>query len=130
MRGMVRALRPLWLAGLLMALSGCGSEGSAHQADPTRAQNTLHAALDAWKSGGKPEELEKRTPPIHVKDLDWAGGFKLVGYQSGAEGKLVGYDMNYSVVLELESPDGKSVKKNAVYTVTTEPGLVVSRQEG
>jgi hypothetical protein len=130
MKGMLRALPPWWLAGSLIVLSGCGSGGSAHQADPTQAQDTLHAVLDAWKSGGKPEELEKRTPPIRVKDLDWVGGFKLVGYQAGAEGKLVGYDMNYSVVLQLESPNGKSVKKNAVYTVTTQPGLLVSRQEG
>ena len=38
--------------------------------------------------------------------------------------------MNYPVVLELKSPKGKSVKKNAVYTVTTRPELLVSRQEG
>ena len=29
--------------------------------------------------------------------------------------------MNYPVVLELKSPKGKSVKKTAVYTVTTRP---------
>jgi hypothetical protein len=130
MTGMVRALRPFWLAGSMIVLSGCGARESAHQADPTQAQETLHTVLDLWKSGGMPEELEKRTPPIHVKDLDWAGGFKLVAYQDGTEGKLVGYDMNYPVVLELESPKGKSVKKNAIYTVTTQPGLLVSRQEG
>ena len=38
--------------------------------------------------------------------------------------------MNYPVVLELKSPKGDSVKKTAVYTVTTSPELLVSRQEG
>jgi hypothetical protein len=132
MRGIeiLSALRPWWLAGSLFILSGCGAGGAGEQADPAKAQETLRAVLDAWKTGAKLDELAKRTPPIHVKDLDWMGGFKLTGYQAEAAGKLVGYDMTYPVVLELESPKGKSVKKNAVYTVTTGPELLVSRQEG
>jgi hypothetical protein len=130
MRSIVISLRPWWLAGSLIILSGCGAGGAAERADPAQAQDALHAVLDAWKAGEKPEDLEKRTPPIHVKDLDWAGGFKLVGYQADAAGKLAGYDMTYPVVLEMENPKGKSVKKNAVYTVTTRPELLVSRQEG
>lgn len=54
----------------------------------------------------------------------------MVGYDAGAEGRRVGYDMNYPVVLELKNPQGRLVKKNAVYTVTTSPELVVLRQEG
>ncbi|HZW35099.1 MAG TPA: hypothetical protein VFF52_30535, partial [Isosphaeraceae bacterium] len=77
-----------------------------------------------------PEDLSKRTPPIHVKDLDWTSGLRLVSYQAGETGKLVGYDMNYLVVLELKSPKGNSIKKNAVYTVTTHPEFLVARQEG
>ena len=38
--------------------------------------------------------------------------------------------MNYPVTLELKTPKGKSVKKAAVYTVTTSPQLLVLRQEG
>jgi hypothetical protein len=128
--GIIRALRPWWLAGSLIVLAGCGAGGAAEQADPAKAQEALRAVLDAWKSGAKLQELEKRTPPIHVKDLDWVGGFKLTSYQADASGKLAGYDMTYPVVLELESPKGKSVKKNAVYTITTGPRLLVSRQEG
>lgn len=130
MRGIVRALRPWWLAGSLIILSGCGAGGSAQQADPAQAQEALHAVLDAWKAGEKPEDLEKRTPPIHVKDLDWVGGFRLVGYKAEGEGKLVGYDMSYPVMLELESPKGKALKKTTIYTVTTRPEILVSRREG
>jgi hypothetical protein len=129
-RSIFSARRPWWLAGSLIILSGCGAGGAAEQADPAKAQETLRSVLDAWKSGEKLEDLEKRTSPIHVKDLDWVGGFKLIGYQADSAGKLVGYDMTYFVVLELESPKGKSVKKNAVYTVSTRPELLVSRQEG
>ena len=53
---------------------------------PTRpGPEALHAVLDAWKAGEKPEDLEKRTPPIHVKDVDWNGGFRLVGYKADAK---------------------------------------------
>jgi hypothetical protein len=38
--------------------------------------------------------------------------------------------MNYSVLLELKSAKGGSIKKNAVYTVTTRPRILVARQEG
>ena len=86
--------------------------------------------LDAWKSGEKQEQLEKLTPPIRVKDKDWTDGFLLVGYRAGEDGKLVGYDMNCPVVLELKSPKGKPVKKTVVYTITTRPETLVSRQEG
>jgi hypothetical protein len=109
---------------------GCGAAQSAHTSDPAQAQQALHAVLDAWKAGEQPADLEKRTPPIHVKDLDWLDGFRLVSYKAGEEGRLVGYDMNYPVVLELKSPKGTSVKKNAVYTITTRPELLISRQEG
>ena len=65
-----------------------------------------------------------------MKDKDWNEGYQLVSYQAGEGGKLVGYDMNCPVVLELKSPKGKSVKKTAVYTITTRPETLVSRQEG
>jgi hypothetical protein len=130
MRWTVRALRPCWIAGALVISVGCGMGGDAHPADLNQAQEALHTMLDAWKAGETQEDLGKRTPPIHVKDVDWNGGFVLVGYKADADGKLVGYDMNCPVILELKSPKGKSVKKNVVYTITTRPELLVSRQEG
>ena len=86
--------------------------------------------LDAWKAGEKPEALENLTTPIHVKDADWRGGFLLVGFKADQEGKLVGFDMNYPVVLELKNPKGTAVKKTAVYSISTRPDLRVTRQEG
>lgn len=113
----------------LAFLPGCGG-ATPHTADATQAQEALHKVLDAWKAGDTPEKLAEQTPPIRVSDVDWTQGFKLVSYQLGEEGRLVGFDMNYAVVLELKSPKGKAVKKKAVYTVTTHPELLVLRQEG
>jgi hypothetical protein len=130
MIGLLRALRPCWIATALVITAGCGSGSNAHTADPNQAGQTLRTVLDAWKAGEKQEDLEKRTPPIHVKDTDWDGGFTLVGYQAGETGKVAGYDVDCRVTLELKSPQGKAVKKNAIYTITTRPELLVSRQEG
>jgi hypothetical protein len=124
------ARRSRWLAAVLLLSSGCGVGQGGHTADADQAQETLRIVLDAWKAGETPESLEKRTPAIHVKDADWLEGFRLLSYAPGGEGKLVGFDMNYTVILELKSPKGKAVKRNAVYTITTRPELLVMRQEG
>ena len=107
---------------------GCGQ--SARPADASQAQAALRTVLDAWKAGGMPGDLGSRTPSIHVKDLDWNEGYRLMSYKPSDEGKLAGYDMNYAVILDLKTPKGKSVKKTAVYTITTRPECLVMRQEG
>ena len=132
MNRLVNVKRPWWLAGVWVVLlsmgSGCGQNGPS--ADPGQAEEALHAALDAWKAGGTPDDLGKRSPAIHVNDLDWRDGFRLVSYKPSTEGRQAGYDMNYAVTLELKSPKGKKVKKTAVYTITTRPECLVMRQEG
>jgi hypothetical protein len=130
MTRIVRATGTVWIAIVVLSASGCGIGGSPQAADSAQARTALRTALDAWKAGEKPEELAKRTPPLHIKDGDWKDGFQLIGYEANTDGKLVGYDMNYPVNLELKSPKGATVKKKAVYTVTTKPELIVSRQEG
>jgi hypothetical protein len=130
MSGIVRAIGIVPIATVLLIASGCGDGGHPVPADSAQARATLHAALEAWKAGEPPESLAGQSPPIHVKDVDWKGGLRLVGYKAEGDGKLVGYDMNYLVVLELKSPKGVPIKKHAVYTVTTRPELLVSRQEG
>ncbi len=130
MTGMRRALA-LWAGAILLLMSsGCGADGHPQPADSAQARVALRAALDSWKAGQKPEDLARQSPAIHVKDVDWDGGFRLVAYRADADGRLVGYDMNYPVVLELKSPKGAAVTKNAVYTVTTRTEVFISRQEG
>ena len=129
---LVNARKTSWLAGVMVVLvsmgSGCSRNGPT--ADAGQAEEALRVVLDAWKAGGTPAELGKRSPAIHVNDLDWRDGFRLVSYKPSSQGRLAGFDMNYAVTLELKSPKGKSVKKTAVYTITTRPECLVLRQEG
>jgi hypothetical protein len=122
--------QPLWLAGVLILVLGCGGCGpSASPSDPAEGRKALQTVLDAWKGGEKPDALAQRTPPIHVTDGDWMSGLRLQSYKADDDGKLVGSDVNYNVVLELKTAKGKVVKKNAVYAVTTHPQLLVLRQD-
>jgi hypothetical protein len=130
MKWIVSVLRSCLTGGALVLIAGCGLGERAEPADRDQAQKALQTVLDAWKAGEKPENLENLTPPIHVKDADWRGGFLLVGYKADQEGRLVGFDINYPVILELKSPKGKPVKKTAVYSIATRPSLLVARQEG
>ncbi|MDR3634835.1 MAG: hypothetical protein P4L84_13605 [Isosphaeraceae bacterium] len=122
--------RSWWPAvALILALgSGCGGP-SAPPSDAAEGRKTLQTVLDAWKGGEPPRALAQRTPPIHVTDGDWMSGLRLQSYEANDEGKLVGTDVNYNVVLELKTAKGKVVKKNAVYAVTTRPQLLVLRQD-
>jgi hypothetical protein len=125
-----RKTGPFWMAGVLLMASGCGLGAAPQPAESAKAQAALQAALESWKAGETPERMETLTPPIHIKDADWGGGLRLVAFNADARGRLVGYDMNYAVDLELRSPKGATVKKKAIYTVTTHPELFISRQEG
>jgi hypothetical protein len=127
-----RPLRPGWLLTLPLGIvfsccAGCG--GTAAPSDPGEGRKALEAALDAWKANAKPDTLARRTPAIHVSDGDWMSGFRLQNYQAAGEGRLVGSDVNFDVVLELKTARGAVVKKSAVYAVTTHPQLLVLRQD-
>ncbi len=127
--------RPLsrWFFGflLLCITTGCGmSQSAAPQADPGQAEKTLRLVLDAWKAGENPADFSKRVPSIVINDMDWSTGLKLVAYKPQADARLAGNDMQYPVVLELKSPKGRIVKKQAVYTISTSPQLLVLRQDG
>jgi len=120
----------LWVASVLITVlgfAGCGL--SASPSDPDEGRKALQTALDAWKEGSKPDALTQRTPPIHVTDGDWMSGLRLQSYKADDDGKLVGSDVNYKVVLELKTAAGKVVKRDAVYAVTTHPQRLVLRQD-
>jgi len=124
-------LRPWRLAAVLilaLGTAGCGGP-AATPADPADGRKALQAALDAWKGGEKPDALAQRTPSIHVSDGDWKSGLLLESYKADDEGKLIGSDLNYTVVLELKNAKGKASKKTAVYAVSTHPQLLVLRQD-
>ena len=122
--------RPWWLAGLpLLTLVAVGCGQSASPSDPAEGRKALLAVLDAWKGGEKPTALAQRAPSIHVTDGDWMSGLRLQRYKAIDDGRLVGSDVNYNVLLELKTAKGKSVKRDAVYAVTTRPLVLVLRQD-
>lgn len=121
------AIRAAVVLLLTIAASGCGSSWTP--ADPDDGRKALIAALDAWKGGGTPAALAQGTPSIHVADGDWNSGAKLQGYKADEQGKHFGADLNYHVVLELKNARGKLTKKEAVYAVSTQPQLMVLRQD-
>jgi hypothetical protein len=130
----MKALPARWFlmaaSALLCFLAGCGLGPSPHPSDPDQAKTTLHTVLESWKAGATPESLASQSPPIRVHDLDWNEGHALVSYQTTSEPRLVGYDVNYPVILELKKRKGGTVKKTAVYTITTHPEILVMRNEG
>jgi hypothetical protein len=118
----------LLLVGALVLASGCG--GTPAAADPDQARQTLIAALDAWKSGDSPAALAARSPAIHVSDGDWSSGATLTSYQAEDSARPAGYDLSFSVVLELKGPKAKApTKSKAVYVVSTHPEALVLRQD-
>jgi hypothetical protein len=122
--------RQPWLAGvLILAVGSAGCGSSATPADQAEGGKALQTALDAWKGGKTPDELAKQEPSIHVADSDWKSGLVLKDYKTDGEGKLIGADLNYSVVLELRDAKGKAKTKKAVYAVSTHPQILVLRQD-
>ncbi|WZO98359.1 hypothetical protein EP7_005420 [Isosphaeraceae bacterium EP7] len=122
------ALRPIGLALVfLVGTAGCGQNASP--SDPVEGRTLLLAALEAWKGGEKPETLTSQDPPLHVADGDWMSGLRLVNFRAAEEGRLIGTDVNYDVVLEMKNPRGKSIRRDAVYAVTTHPQRLVLRQD-
>jgi hypothetical protein len=112
---------------LALAASGCGTSGTP--ADPEDGRKALITALDAWQAGATPASLAQATPPIHVADADWNAGARLQSYTADDEGRHVGADLNYRVLLELKNARGKAAKREAVYAVSTRPQLMVLRQD-
>lgn len=114
------------VAGLAL-LAGCGGRPPA-PADPGRAGAALRLALDAWKSGRPAESLRQGQPAVTVIDREWQGGLRLVDYQVRSEQPL-GAELRCQVTLSLRDGRGKTVRKQAVYSVGTAPTVTVVREE-
>ena len=123
-RYMLSALAACFVGGGL----GCGSSLPA-QADRERARQALSSALDAWKEGATSDSLQKKSPPIFVRDLDWSDGWKLKNYRFTLDDEQHGQQRRCYVHLTLQSPKGTAAAKEVQYLVATSPALVVLRVE-
>jgi hypothetical protein len=112
----------------LFVSPGCGKIRKP-RADADVARDTLRIALDAWKNGEPAESLQRHSPPIIVADHEWKGGFELLDYKVSAKDQLFGSDLRCQVKLSLRNPKGKTLEKQATYSVGTNNALTVVRED-
>jgi hypothetical protein len=110
----------------LSAVAGCG-QGLPPPADPNEARESLRVALDAWQQGAARETLLQRSPPIHLSDEDWKGGWTLRSYQIAPQDESHGHQRRCNAQLSLRSPKGKTAVKNVHYEIDTAPAIVIVR---
>ncbi|HZV03687.1 MAG TPA: hypothetical protein VE999_01225 [Gemmataceae bacterium] len=105
-----------WVFGVtLVFLVGCGSPSARLE----EAKEYVQQALEVWKKGGKPDELNSLTPPIDFHEAMWNAGEKLVSFEVGA----VRYIDKAKVVrcetrLTVRNRKGKERTEAVVYDVT------------
>lgn len=121
-----RSPRAAWLSLVLLIATGCGG-GPSHPVDTGTARKTLVETLDRWKSGEKPDDLQKSNPQIVVQDMDWLGGAELVAYEVVGDGEPMDANLLARVKLTLKGKDGKTAEKTVSYLVGTSPVLTVFR---
>jgi hypothetical protein len=115
----------LFLPFTLCLLPAC-QRSLGPPADVAEADRALRTALDAWKSGKSPAELEAARPSILVNDDDWRMGKHLLDFQM-EECSLAGRQVRCRVRLKLQDRDGKTNDQAAVYVIDTTPRIVIVR---
>lgn len=122
---LVRCLSLFAGIGLLMGCSGGTNYAPPAPSSVAEALQTLNQALDAWKSGDKPEALAKNPNGIFIGDEDWSQGQQLSNYEVLGEGETWGSAVRFRVKLQLVE---KSTKE-ACYQVSTNPVRSVRRED-
>jgi len=106
-------------------LAGCGAREIVLSGDEEGALEVLTAALDAWKSGQKPDSLHSENPPMYVRDADWMEGRTLKAFEPRESPREHGGEWKVLAMLTLAGGDRPEEQKLVAYSVTTEPKAVV-----
>ena len=115
----------LFIALALCFVAGCG-RGLDPAADPAEAEKALRTALEAWKSGKSPEDLQKQQPSVVMNEDDWRMGKRLLDFQM-EKGSLSGRQVRCRVRIKLLNKDDTTVDREAVYIIDTTPRIVIVR---
>jgi hypothetical protein len=115
----------LFVGFALCLLAGCG-RGPGPDADPDQADRALQTALEAWKSGKTPADLEKQRPSILMNEDDWRAGKRLLEFTM-EKGALSGRQVRCRVRIKLQDRDNQTVDRDAVYIIDTTPRIVIVR---
>jgi hypothetical protein len=135
---LVRALaNPVWRcrraglasACLFLSLLGMGCSGNENApVVASKAREALRTALESWKKGDKVDELQNASPPIYVVDQEWKDGAKLQDYQVTGDGEEKDAHLFAPVKLTVRLPNGREVRRNVTYIISTAPNITVSRK--
>lgn len=112
------------LAAALALLSALGCRGGV-KPEADLARSSLAAALDAWRSGGRPGAIPGTTPPVHAVDAVWQSGRKLESYEIIEESDGEG-DRRFGVRLKQAGP---AAGETARYVVLGRGPVWVYREE-
>lgn len=124
---MTRRLAITMLLPAALAAAGCGGDPPlAMTATPETARPALEAALDGWKAGKSPADLQAATPPVVFQDPDLARGRKLAGFTLNDAGAPVGTAVRFGVTLTFDDKKTRTVG----YRVATTPAVSIYREDG
>jgi hypothetical protein len=124
----LKTFNSLRLAPLLLALAGgCGSGSPAAEAKPDAARTALAAALQAWKDGRAPSELQSASPKTIVVDVDWNKGVKLVDFKLEDSDEPYGSERRIAGTFTLATP--KPAARKWAYLVGTQGPVTIRRDE-
>jgi len=124
-----RAAQLIVAACCMITLFGCSS-GPVELAGDEEEANTLVAeALDAWKAGQNPDDLQACQPALHVADEDWRAGTVLKAYEVAKNPQAAGSHWRVSAVLTLSADGQAETTKNVAYAVTMEPAITILRAD-
>jgi hypothetical protein len=123
----------LWTAfGLacMLALAGCGPREITAAGSEDEALEVLTAALDAWKSGQKPDALRQENPPMYVRDFDWSEGRSLKEFKPHDAPKEHGGEWRVMALLTLTGAGKPDEQTLVAYSVTTDDkAIVITRSD-
>jgi hypothetical protein len=113
------------LSLFLLVAVGCGwlSRPEWTDAEVGEAQQTLIAALNAWKSG-QVDELAKQSPPIRFQDDDFMAGWHLVDFQLKTPASQIEPFQDVKVQVHLKDVRGTPIRKEVAYQVGLNPNTV------
>ena len=123
-----RAVAFVSIATILAYAVGCTFNGSSIMDSSEQAEQTLVAALVAWKEG-RPHSLAKRDPAIRFVDDDQRSGLQLVDYEITHEPAEIRPFQNVAIRLSLKDRQGRILEKSVTYQVGVEPKLTVLRSD-
>lgn len=121
------SLQCLTIALMFLVVAGCGRRNvePAGASDSSKAKQALTQALDAWRSGAKPDSVNG----VIVADEEWAGGTQLLSYELLGDAKTHGNSIRQQATLEVRGPDGQAARKKALYQIATSPVVSISRSD-